>query len=294
MNYFFTLKDFVDKSTNDKILDSDKVSNEFQDFLKQNFTDAQFSVLLMSAGFIPDLYGNDSSEETLYSKLVEVLVCEWAERMGFTGEYVKTKASYEDVSIKIVGGVIVLKLEDIRKWLARYENKLGGLVTYPDTHEWKDSSDAYQYCSTKDAPTVMLPYKYLALLLNFKDNYKTESLKNLWDYGKIFPEPLKKTMEGGNKKAYWNAIDKEILRITKITKEEFNDFMTCANSKIDECIHANLNLLETKKASLVANIKSEVDKLDEAFLRQSLTEFRIKSETKVIDQLIGHIYDFRL
>ena len=63
--------------------------------------------------------------------------------------------------------------------------------------------------------------------------------------------------------------------------------MTCANSKIDECIHANLNLLETKKASLVANIKSEVDKLDEAFLRQSLTEFRIKSETKVIDQLIG-------
>lgn len=314
MNYFFTLKDFVDKSTNDKILDSDKLSNEFQDYLKQNFTDAQFSVLLMSAGFIPDLYGNDSSEETLYSKLVEVLVCEWAERMGFTGEYVKTMASYEDVSIKIVGGAIVcdaksfrlgrsqkapnvkdfLKLEDIRKWLARYENKIGGLVTYPDTHEWKDSSDAYQYCSTKDAPTVMLPYKYLALLLNFKDNYKTESLKTLWDYDRIFPESLKKAMEGGNKKAYWNAIDKEILQITKITKEEFNDFMTCANSKIDECIHANLNLLEIKRASLVANIKSEVDKLDKAFLRQSLTEFRIKSETKVIDQLIGHIHDFRL
>lgn len=268
----------------------------------------------MSAGFIPDLYANDSSEETLYSKLVEVLVCEWAERMGFHGEYVKTKASFEDVTIKINDGAIVcdaksfrlgrsqkapnvkdfLKLEDIRKWLARYKVKIGGLVTYPDTHEWKESSDAYQYCSTKDAPTVMLPYKYLALLLNFKDRYDTLKLRELWDYNRLFPAILSKNMESGNKTKYWTVINKEILRITGIDQKEFDDFMTCADSKIYNCVEANLQLLESKRKELIAGIKTEVFNLDEKILRESLIDFRIKSETKTIDQLIGHIQNFRL
>lgn len=67
----------------------------------------------------------------------------------------------------------------------------------------------------------MLPYKYLALLLNFKEKYDTKKLKELWNYERIFPEPLKKSMQGGNKKAYWDAINKEIISIAGISKDDF-------------------------------------------------------------------------
>lgn len=319
MDYFFFIKSIVDKTSetaraNGKPIDTDSVARDFKRKLEKSFTDAQFSVLLMTTGFIPDLYANDSSEETLYSKLVEVLVCEWADRMGFSGECVKQKASFEDVTIRLDKSVIVcdaksfrlgrsqaapnvkdfLKLEDIRKWLSRYPNKLGGLVTYPDMHEWKYSSDAYQYCSTKDMPTVMLPYKYLALLLNFKDEYDTAKLKVLWNYEKIFPQPLKKTMPDGNKKAYWSAINNKIISTTGISKEKFDDFLYCADMKIEDCVQANLRLLMDKRDELIKLIRQEVNALNTAQLRNAFAESRIKSETTIINSLIGHIQEFRM
>lgn len=117
---------------------------------------------------------------------------------------------------------------------------------------------------------------------------------SLWDYNRLFPTILSKNIEGGNKTKYWSIINKEILRITGISQNEFDDFIICANSKIYNCIEANLQLLESKRNELIAGIKIDVSKLDEEILRESLIDFRIKSETKVINQLIGHIQDFRL
>ena len=207
-HYFFLLQNIVDESfKTNSIINHDIISTNFQSMLEKNFTDDQFAELLIYSGYIPDSYEKDSSQETLFSKLIEVLVCEWAKRMGFSSRFIKQKASYEDVNIVIDNKVIVcdaksfrlgrsqkapnvkdfLKLEDIRKWMARYPNKLGGLVTYPCTHDWSSGSDAYQYCSDKSAPTVMLPYKYLSYLLKTKSNYSTTELSELWDYSRIFP-----------------------------------------------------------------------------------------------------------
>lgn len=320
MDYFFYLKNYIDKLFLEKRtgeilnLDVESIVIEFRSHLTVDFTDAQFCILLMVTGFIPDMYPNDSSQETLYSKLVEVLVCEWAHRMGFKSDCIKQKASFEDVVIFIENGTIVcdaksfrlgrsqaapnvkdfLKLEDIRKWLSRYENQLGGLVTYPDTHEWRTSSDVYQYCSSKSAPTVMLPYKYLALLLNFKDNYVPSDLKNLWNYDLLFPKSLKKDISGGNKNSYWNVINKQILSITGIKKKDFDDFLDFSNMRIYECICANLDLLEKKKKGIVSQIRQEVYSLHENQLRESLINTRIKSETAIINNLINRIKEFRL
>ncbi|MBR4508586.1 MAG: HindIII family type II restriction endonuclease, partial [Elusimicrobiaceae bacterium] len=186
---YYYIKNFVDKNNNKN---TDMVASEFEATIK-NLPDEDIIYLLLFSGFIPDLYLADSSDETLYSKLVEVLVCVWAQKLNFESKYVKQKASYEDVYLEKNNKVIVcdaksfrlgrsqkapnvkdfIKLEDIRKWLNRYgTKKLGGLVTYPDTHEWTADSDTYQYCSTKEIPTVMLPYKYMALILFFKEKLK--------------------------------------------------------------------------------------------------------------------------
>lgn len=313
---FFLIQNFVNNSYNENnIVNHDKKSMEFQNMLKNSFSDEQLIDLLIYTGYIPDLYPSDSSQETLYSKLIEVLVCEWAQRMGYDSKYVKQKASYEDITITVSNKVIVcdaksfrlgrsqkapnvkdfLKLEDIRKWLSRYNNKLGGLVIYPCRHEWTDSSDAYQYCTTKDAPTLMLPYKYLAFFLMYKSNFNPNDIEELWDYDRLFPKQLKKDMPNGNRKAYWNVINKEIIRITKVDEKQLEDFLNYSEKLINQCIQANLKVLFEKKHKIKEKIEKDVlDLNDIDELKKEMIRYRTSIETNNIDCLINRIYNFRI
>lgn len=315
-HYFFLLQEIVDDAFNKySSIDHELISANFQTKLQKEFSDDQLADLLIYSGYIPDLYDNDSSQETLFSKLVEVLVCEWARRMGFTSRFIKQKASYEDVNITIDGKVLVcdaksfrlgrsqkapnvkdfLKLEDIRKWLARYSNKLGGLVTYPCTHEWSSSSDAYQYCSDKSAPTVMLPYKYLSFLLKNKNKYNTKDLSKLWDYNRIFPTALQKKMQGGNRNAYWLKIDAEIVRITNTSSQELKTYISAADKLIRECILANLAILEKNKSDIIADINKSVNsETDINKLKREIIDYKTAAETGTLTDLISRINNFRL
>ena len=313
---YFILQNIVDNSFKEcSSIDHDVISQEFKDYLQKNFSNDQLADLLIYSGYIPDLYDNDSSKETLFSKLIEVLVCEWAQRMGFESYFVKQKASYEDVNITIQGKTLVcdaksfrlgrsqkapnvkdfLKLEDIRKWLARYNKQLGGLITYPCTHEWSTSSDAYQYCSDKSAPTVMLPYKYLAFLLKYKDKYNTNNLAKLWDYNRIFPTVLSKNINGGNKKAYWSKINSEIVKITDISDKELQVYVKEADKIIKDCINANLAILNKNKSDIIAKISTSVNsETDINKLKTTIIEYKTAKETDTITDLIERIKSFRL
>ena len=128
-------------------------------------TNDDFALLVMHSGYIPEFYLPDSSQETLYSKLIESLVCEWARRIGFTDSFLQTqKSNKEDVTIKRRNNVIVCDAKSFRlgrsqaapnvkdtikkqaytTWLDQYnETKVGGLVTFPSLHDWKKGSEAY-------------------------------------------------------------------------------------------------------------------------------------------------------
>lgn len=260
------------------------------------------------------MYDSDSSEETVFTKLVEVLVCEWATRMGFEANFLKEKASFEDVNIIIDGKVVVcdaksfrlgrsqaapnvkdfLKLEDVRKWLRRYDDPLGGLVTYPDTHEWAKGSDAYLYCSTKDCPTVMLPYVLLAVLLHFKDKFQTAKLSELWDYDRLFPKQLPKKSKDGNRKLYWDVIEREIIRIIGISDEEFCDYLKMCKAKQRECINKNYEYIRRRKEQLIEDIRAEAAKMSEKEVREAYIGYKIKIETKRMDDCMERIKKFRL
>lgn len=235
--------------------------------------------------------------------------------MGFSAEIIKQKSSKEDVCIEISNKKIVcdaksfrlgrsqkapnakdfLKLEDIRKWMGNYGNAIGGLVTYPCTHEWLDSSDVYLYCSTKDVPTVMLPYKYLAFALKYKSRFNPENFLKLWDYANIFPSKLPKNMQGGNKKAYWTAMNEKFISVTNTNHDEFNEFMEAANQRIIKCIEANVKLLIQQKNTIIEKIEHEIDQetnIDN--LKKLFIHYKIEKETSELDKLIERIYKFRL
>lgn len=315
MNDFFFTQKYVDRHfETDSYIDHESISNAFVCDIHAQMDDSRFENLLIISGFIPDLYSSDSSEETLYTKLIEGLVSEWAARIGATGELIKQKASYEDIKITLAGKVIVcdaksfrlgrsqqapnakdfLKLEDIRKWMDRYPTSIGGLVTYPCKHEWTGKSDIYQYCSTKDAPTLMLPYKYLAFLLHYKANYTPDELTALWDYQTLFPHKLTKDIAGGNKNGYWRVINSAICKVTKTTSIQLSEYMQTANQLINQCVAANLGRIQSIRQGIIDRITASIEsETDVEAIKRRLIDYQIKTETDQLNKIIQRIKDFR-
>ena len=314
MSDTFFIKDFVDsKFSSGEAINHETISLEFLQRVNE-MEEERFEKLLAISGFIPDLYPKDSSQETLFSKLIECLIYEWARRMGFAAEIIKQKASYEDIKIIINGSIIVcdaksfrlgrsqaapnakdfLKLEDVHKWMERYPSSIGGLVTFPCKHEWTGKSDIYQYCSTKRTPTLMLPYKYLSFLLHAKTSFVPDSFLELWNYDRIFPKRLSKNMPGGNKTAYWNKIDKEILDLTKYSKKDFQEYLKNADQLINGCVLENERFLRNKRAEIISTIKDRIAKEnDVAKVKKELMDYMIRKETSEIDQMLERITNFR-
>jgi hypothetical protein len=171
--------DYIETYISDNVKDwsvppeTDKLATDFATVISK-FAKEDFAFLLCHAGYIPEFYEHDSSQETLYSKLIEVLVCEWAKRVGFKDSYIqKQKASKEDVTIQTDNTVVVcdaksyrlgrsqsapnvkdtIKKADYEKWQDWWNvsephvkygklNSIGGLITFPSLHRWKGSSDA--------------------------------------------------------------------------------------------------------------------------------------------------------
>lgn len=213
-SYYHFIEDYISKHVPswDSPPATDIIANNFFKTLKK-LNNKQFSFLLCTSGYIPEYYPHDSSQETLYTKLIEVLVCEWALRIGFTESYIqKQKGSKEDVTLVRNGMFVVcdaksyrlgrsqaapnvkdtIKKSDFQKWLSEYpeESRLGGLITFPILHAWKKSSDAYLYCTDKHDPITLLFYHQLAfILLNSQASEKFFTIFS--NYNRLFPSPSK-------------------------------------------------------------------------------------------------------
>lgn len=295
---------------NNNNIDTECVCKRFTEEVRK-LDNSSFLVLLTTAGYIPDKYNADSKEETLFSKLCEVLEVIWALKMGFEGIYITQKSSYEDVNIIIDNSIIVsdtktfrlsrsqqapnvkdfVKPEDYRKWIGRFNiNKLGGLVVYPQLHEWSRGSDAHVYCSDKLNPIVMLPFHYLAYLYHAKLrlNYDTSRIKELWDYNIIFPNTVSNRIE------YWKNINYKILDITGDKISDFCNFLHEANQLLFSVVQDTIINIKREKTRKIKSIEESINLLKEADLRHIYTQYRIDQETSTLEQQINRIKKFRL
>ena len=205
---------------------TEQIVNHFSSKL-DSLTNEEFSLLLIHSGYIPELYEPDSSQETLYSKLIESLVCSWAKRIGFSETHLQTqKSNKEDVTILLNNNVIVcdaksfrlgrsqaapnvkdtIKKEAYATWLSAYPrlNQIGGLVTFPSLHDWKKGSEAYKYFTSYELPIMMLFYEHLAYLLIYK--YTAVDIINfLNSYQRIFPTSNK------DRSHYWETVESHLF-----------------------------------------------------------------------------------
>lgn len=316
MENVYNLENFVDKAfaslDADISIDTDNAIADFKEYVDK-YDNKELVPILTVSGYIPDLYMADSSEETLYTKLCEVLEVTWAERMGYEAFAVTQKASYEDVVIKINGKVVVsdtktfrlsrsqgapnvkdfVKPEDYSKWIGRHKgDNLGGLVVYPQLHEWKQGSDAYKYCSNKDNPIVMLPFHYLAFFLKAKEDddlaFDVSMLANLWDFKRIFPQRV------GTRTDYWAVIDAEIIKIVGCSKDYLTNFLREADDLLLQYVVEEKDFLTQKVAERTKAVNKEVESLSDTEIREAYTSHKIKQETQLIHTYIDRINKFRL
>lgn len=303
---------FVELQKNkSSVVDTEKAIIDFQSKINL-YSDQQLEHLLITAGYIPDFYGADSSEETLYTKLCEVLEAVWADRMGYTSKILTVKGGAEDIDIFIDGKVIVsdtkafrlsrsqaapnvkdfVKPRDYTLWLSKFResDRLGGLVVYPQLHEWSGKSHTYDYCSDKSEPIVMLPYHYLAYLLYAKNktNFNVNRLVELWNYSKIFPNKI------GSRVEYWDKIDKELIQITNSNPQDFHNYMIEAEKQMYEYVNKELVYIENSKSHLVETIQDEIDTIPDDEIKERFKEYRVNNETSLHNSMLQRISDMRL
>jgi len=276
-------------------------------------TKQEFAFLLCHSGFIPEEYEPDSSEETIYTKMVEVVVGEWAQRLGFNQTILpKQKSSTEDITVADDKYLIVcdaksfrlgrsqkapnvkdaLKEGDIPKWLKNHHGKkliqLGGMVTFPSQHDWSGGSDFYLYLTNKDLPIVCLLYEQMAYMI-LEDIDKKKLIDLYENYGELFPAKLQKG--DGNRAKYWAAIEK---RLFAEKLDQWKIFRAVTQKVIGEKIYHTIKSVEVHLSMIRDNARKGIpEKATVEELREMLVEARTDRESFVVAKQLENIKNFR-
>ena len=308
MRYIDLLEGFVVDSLNYSSTEG-SVAHARKSIQKLNNED--FSALLSVSGYIPDSYTHDSSEETMYSKLVELLVCEWSQRIGFTQSSLPTqKSSMEDITIQDDQNIIVadaksfrlsrsqaspnvkdvLKEGDYKKWISRHNdrNQLGGIITFPQMFEWKKSSDVHSYLTQKNNKIMLLYYSHLSAILTLG-----LTKKNIIEYFKCFDQnfPNQLTKDQNPKDKYFTVLYNTLFRDHQAEIKEMMRDAKVLNKQIKESAILKVNkIIEYKKTKLQEKINSYNDFNS---LKKYVVEKFIPIETSEMERLKLNIEKFR-
>lgn len=310
------LERFIELETNNYDLPIQTLVSlrKFQNYIS-SISNEDLAFLLIHAGLIPEHYQADSSEETFYSKLSEDLIREWAYRIGFTHSYLPTtKSSTEDVTILNDRNELIvcdgkafrlgrsqaapnvkdmLKEGDIPKWLYVHHETyrtIGGMVVFPSTHDWKSSTDFYQYTSNKNQPILALNYQHLSYIL-LKGISSEFIINKLQNYYEIFPEQLRKKGPIKNRDAYYEKIEEAFFGSDIECWISFNEF---SKKVIEEKCFDTLTKLEKRIKNIQEDIIKEINLItDISVLRDIAIKSEISNKTDIYIKQLNNILKFR-
>jgi len=287
---------------------STKDAVKFLQSVLGGFCKQEFASLLAISGYIPDYYPPDSWQETLYSKFVELLVCEWAKRIGFDDSYLPTqKSSTEDITIADSDHVIVgdaksfrlgrsqaapnvkdvVKQGDFPKWLRRHtgKKKLGGIVAFPSLFEWKTGSDVHIYLTDSDTKILMLYYEHMAFIL--KCGMKKESLIQYFEiHNTLFL--AHHTTKSECKRQYHQVLNQFFF---SKHKDEYDKFIAQTKRDIQQLKANALNTLDKRIATIRTGVDNEIEEFDDfdslkQFVAKKLGEERTEDLRRIRENIV--------
>lgn len=284
---------------------TDIIEAEFSRRLSQMGKE-EFAFLILHSGYIPELYPHDSSQETLYSKLIESLVCEWAKRIGFTDSYLqKQKSNKEDITIKVDNKIIVCDAKSFRlgrsqaapnvkdtikkqaytTWLEQYDanSRIGGLVTFPSLHDWKKGSEAYSYF-TEGAPAIMLLFYEQMSFIMLKNVASDKVVNFLNSYSDIYPSASK------DKSVYLNGL---INNLFENIQDDYKTFMCENRCFIVERVNHTLNRITDYLDENYRKIEEEVSNISYEDLKRRAVDARFNEQFGQLNKQKDNIMEFR-
>jgi hypothetical protein len=133
----------------------------------------------------------------------------------------------------------------------------------------------------------MLPYIYLAYILSKVNDFNPFDLRELWNYDKLFPVVLSVDTRN-NRELYWTKINKELLKITNSTEEEFSSFIKSAKKMKKEYIKEIINQLKERLDNDKKAILNNLDKKTKKEVEELYINLKLKSSglKKTIDRII--------
>lgn len=304
MDLFNLLEEHVELSKKENC--STEKATKNLDGVIENLNEDEFIELLAYSGYIPDLYEDDSSEETLYSKFIELLACVWAKKIGFEQSYLPTqKSGTEDITIQDSNYLIVsdaksfrlsrsqvapnpkdtLKPGDFENWKLGHDDRtvLGGLITYPSMHEWKKGSIVHTYLTDKNNKIMLLYYGHMSAILKFGIN-KDMLIEYFNEFENIYSNKINEPTKA--KEKYYANI-RNILFCDYL--DEFDEYMSSLKQINKEILKKSLEkipLTEEYKTLLeeeVNNLDDTEKKID--FLIGELLKLRAEKTEKKIKEI---------
>ena len=266
--------------------DTEGLENELGEEIKQYGSSTLIDHLRL-CGNIPEAYSHDSSEEKLYSKYTDSLLCFAYKEMGLKSVVLTERADVADVDAFAKGYSFVadakafrlsrtaknqkdFKVQAMDGWK---HGKPYAMVVCPIYQLPTRSSQIYQQASTRNV--CIFTYSHLSLLVNYsieEGNGNAEGL--LHEIFKTIPalNPSKNAVD------YWLAINKTILAYSNIIEDLWKTEKEAVTESTEIAKEEGLTYLASEREKIMRMSHDEA-------LKELIKMSKIDSKIKIIQSI---------
>ncbi len=238
--------------------DSERLDAELTVEIEKGGTDVLVDHLRL-CGDIPESYGRNSSEEKLYSKYTDSLLCAAFKAIGFESHVLKERGDAADVEAFAKGFSFVADAKAFRlsrtaknqkdfkvQAMVGWKGKMKyAMVVCPIYQLPTESSQIYKQASA--GKVCIFTFSHLAMLVRYAQLDSPEQSEIIVENVLKVAQGLKPSKDAT---AYWDAINKTMLSHSKHLKTLWADEKAAALDSIDLAREESLAFLASERARI--------------------------------------------
>lgn len=278
--------DEIQKLSGDFADDTERLEDELGEEIEKNGASTLINHLRL-CGNIPESYTHDSSEEKLYSKYTDSLLCFAYKKIGLNSVVLKERADVADVDAfaeqySFVADAKAFRLSRSAKNQKDFKvqamdgwkhGKPFAMVVCPIYQLPTRSSQIYLQASAQEV--CIFTYSHLSLLVNYaieEGNGNAEEL--LHEIFKTIPllNPSKSAVD------YWSAINKTILKHSEVIKELWKVEKEAATESTEIAKKEGLKFLADERKKIMKMSRDEA-------LKELIKVSNIENKIKIIHSI---------
>ena len=254
-----------------------------------NISKKQLSEIIIECGILPEIFAHDSSEEKLWAKYSDILLCKTLNFLGITSEVLRSRGNSADIfgrnkKYTIVGDAKTFRLSRTAKNQKDFKIKALDDWRKSDTYALL-ASPLYQYPNRQsqiyeqavEKNVTLLSYIHLKFLLDF---WNGQDLTKLWETGSKIKSSIKYS-EHNNSTKYWQEIDFVVCEVLKKSTDQLKEYKKLDISSIKSIGEEGINYWKSKIAEYQKlSQKEAIEKL----IKSEKIESKIKTIEKEINK----------